>query len=194
VLTLCVVVLGLGASGIWRRVVGAEAVVLTLLVALGSVNQQTLAFPTLGRLLSFDPEHVVSTPELQQIRQQVAATGVLPREGVVLTVAIPSTVSHFATREAYVYLPPAWFAKVTPALPTIVLLPGEPGSAADWSGPGEADDTANAFAAEHHGMARRSQAVSASSSSSFSHGLSQPRVSRGRPLSLRSISSRSASL
>jgi transposase len=32
------------------------------------------------------------------------------------------------------------------------------------------------------------QPVSASSSSSFSHGLSQPNVSRGRPLSLRSIS------
>ena len=38
------------------------------------------------------------------------------------------------------------------------------------------------------------QPVSASSSSSFSHGLSQPKVSRGRPLSLRSISWRSAAL
>ena len=38
------------------------------------------------------------------------------------------------------------------------------------------------------------QPVSASSSSSFSHGLSQSRVSRGRPLSLRSISWRSAAL
>ena len=40
----------------------------------------------------------------------------------------------------------------------------------------------------------RAQPVSASSSSSFSHGLSQPKVSRGRPLSLRSISWRSAAL
>ena len=38
------------------------------------------------------------------------------------------------------------------------------------------------------------QPVSASSSSSFSHGLSQPSVSRGRPLSLRSISWRSVAL
>ena len=38
------------------------------------------------------------------------------------------------------------------------------------------------------------QPVTASSSSSFSHGLSQSRVSRGRPLSLRSISWRSAAL
>ena len=40
----------------------------------------------------------------------------------------------------------------------------------------------------------RAQPVSASSSSSFSHGLSQPNVSRARPLSLRSISWRSAGL
>ena len=40
----------------------------------------------------------------------------------------------------------------------------------------------------------RAQPVSASSPSSFSHGLSQPNVSRGRPLSLRSISWRSAGL
>ncbi len=38
------------------------------------------------------------------------------------------------------------------------------------------------------------QPVSASSSSSFSHGLSQPKVSRRQPFSLRSISWRSAAL
>jgi S-formylglutathione hydrolase FrmB len=62
-------------------------------------------------------------------------------------------VSHFDTRPAYVYLPPAWFAKVTPSLPTLVLLPGEPGSASDWSNDGDADNTADAFAASHHGEA-----------------------------------------
>ena len=70
-----------------------------------------------------------------------------------VTVTIPPKVSHFATRPAYVYLPPVWFAKVTPSLPTLVLLPGEPGSAADWSGDGDADNTADAFAQAHHGVA-----------------------------------------
>ena len=83
----------------------------------------------------------------------MAGTGQLPVQGVVITSTIPPTVSHFSTRPAYVYLPPAWFAKVTPSLPTLVLLPGEPGSASDWSGDGDADNTADAFAQSHHGLA-----------------------------------------
>ena len=35
----------------------------------------------------------------------------------------------------------------------MVLLPGEPGSASDWSGDGDADNTADAFAEAHHGVA-----------------------------------------
>ena len=77
------------------------------------------SFPTLGRLVTIDPENVVGTPQLEQIRNQVAATGRLPDQGVLITVTIPPTVSHFSTRPAYVYLPPAWFAKVTPSLPTL---------------------------------------------------------------------------
>ncbi len=112
-----------------RRLAGIAAVILTLLVTLDSVNQRTETFPSLERLVSLDPENVVDTPELQQIRDQVAATGKLPAEGAVVEVTIPPTVSHFSTRSADVYLPPAWFAKVVPSLPTLVLLPGEPGSA-----------------------------------------------------------------
>jgi S-formylglutathione hydrolase FrmB len=103
--------------------------------------------------VTFDPENVVEIPQLQQIRAQVAATGKLPDQGVVITVTIPPKVSHFDTRPAYVYLPPVWFSKVTPSLPTLILLPGEPGSASDWSGDGDADNTADAFAQANHGVA-----------------------------------------
>ncbi len=152
---LAVWVAATGRSGArWaRRTAAAGAVVLTLLMTLGAVNRQTDTFPTLDRLVTADPENVVGIPQLQQIRAQVAATGSLPSQGVVITVVIPPTVSHFATRPAYVYLPPAWFARVTPALPTLVLLPGEPGSAADWSGAGDADNTADDYAQSHHGVA-----------------------------------------
>jgi S-formylglutathione hydrolase FrmB len=146
-------ILGWRLGGQWRNVASVVAIVLTLLVTLDTINRQTLSFPTLRRLVSWDPEHVVSTPQLQQIRRQYAVDGVPPSEGAVIRVDIPSPISHFSTREAYVYLPPVWFAKVTPALPTVVLLPGEPGSASDWTGPGEADNAANAFAQRHHGMA-----------------------------------------
>jgi S-formylglutathione hydrolase FrmB len=155
---LCVLAVGVAVVG-WRgaprrrRVVSVAAVVLTLIVTAGTVNQQSDAFPTVGRLLTADPENVVGSPALQQIREQVAASGRLPPQGVVITASIPPTSSRFATRPAYIYLPPAWFAKVTPSLPTLVLLPGEPGSASDWSGDGDADNTADAFAQVHHGLA-----------------------------------------
>ena len=104
-----------------------SAIVLTLLVTLDAVDQQSDSFPTLGRLVTIDPENVVETPQLEQIRNQVAATGRLPDQGVLIAVTIPPKISHFSTRPAYVYLPPAWFAKVTPSLPTLILLPGRAG-------------------------------------------------------------------
>lgn len=140
-------------AGWLRRAAAVAAVVLTLAAVLDSLDQRSDAFPTVDRLVTFDPENVVETPQLEAIRHQVATTGKLLSQGVVITVNIPPTASHFATRPAYVYLPPAWFAKVTPSLPTLVLLPGEPGSASDWTADGDADNTADAFAAAHHGVA-----------------------------------------
>jgi S-formylglutathione hydrolase FrmB len=153
VLAVWVTATGWTGAGRWRRVVSVGAVVLTLLAALDTVDVQSGSFPTVGRLVTFDPENVVEVPQLQEIRAQVAATGKLPDQGVVITVTIPPKVSHFATRPAYVYLPPVWFSKVTPSLPTLILLPGEPGNASDWSGDGDADNTADAFAQTHHGVA-----------------------------------------
>jgi S-formylglutathione hydrolase FrmB len=153
VVAVWVAISGWSGGARWRRAVSLAAVVLSAVVVLGTINQRTDTFPTLGRLVRLDPQNVVVTPQLKQIRDQVAATGRLPAQGVVIGVTIPPTVSHFSTREAYVYLPPAWFAKVTPSLPTLILLPGEPGSASDWSGDGDADNTADAFAVRHHGLA-----------------------------------------
>ena len=141
---------GWGEEGTGRRVPAVVAVVLLM----GVVNQQSDSFPTVGRLIDADPENVVGTPQLRQLKEQVAAeTGRLPAQGVVITETIPATTSYFATRPAYIYLPPAWFARVTSSLPTLVLLPGDPGSASDWSGNGDADNTADAFASSHHGLA-----------------------------------------
>ncbi|MGB7053398.1 MAG: alpha/beta hydrolase-fold protein [Acidimicrobiales bacterium] len=153
VLSLWVLVTGWTDERWVRHVAAIVAVVLTAAATLGTVNARADSFPTLGRLFADDPEHVVDTPQLQQLRSEAAKSGHLPAQGVVIPETIPATVSHFDTRTAYVYLPPAWFAKVTPNLPTLVLLPGEPGSAADWSNDGDADETADAFASAHHGVA-----------------------------------------
>jgi S-formylglutathione hydrolase FrmB len=152
-LAVCSALLGWRGAAGWRKVAMVAAAVLTLAATLGSVNREADSFPTVGRLVTGDPENVVGTPQLRAIKEQVLITGHLPAQGVVITATIPPTVSHFSTRPAYVYLPPAWFAKVTPSLPTLILLPGEPGSASDWSSDGDADNTADAFAQDHHGLA-----------------------------------------
>ncbi len=152
-LAVCVLVTGWTDERWLRRAVAILAVVLTAAATLGTVNAQADSFPTVGRLLHDDPENVVDTPQLKQMQADVVRTGKLPSQGVVISESIPATVSHFDTRPAYVYLPPAWFAKVTPDLPTLVLLPGEPGSASDWSNDGDADGIADAFAADHRGTA-----------------------------------------
>jgi S-formylglutathione hydrolase FrmB len=153
ILSSWLVVTGWPRSHWWRRVAMVVAVVLTLAATLDTIDQTSDSFPTVGRLVTLDPENVVDTPQLKEIHDQVISTGRLPDQGVVIEVDIPPTVSHFDTRPAYVYLPPAWFAKVTPSLPTLVLLPGEPGSASDWSNDGDADNTADAFARGHNGEA-----------------------------------------
>ena len=153
VLAVWVAATGWSSAGWRRRVVMVAAAVLTLAASLGTVNARSGAFPTVDRLLSGNPEHVTVTAQLAQIRSEVARTGRLPAEGAVITETIPATVSHFETNPATVYLPPAWFAKVTPSLPTLVLLPGEPGTASDWVDEGDADTTADAFAAAHGGVA-----------------------------------------
>ncbi len=153
ILAVVVSVVGWTTAGRGRRIASIAAVMLMAVVTLGAVNVRSGTFPTVDRLVTDEPEHLVDLPQIAALRAEVARTGKLPTRGVVVTVTIPPTVSHFATRPAYVYLPPAWFARSIPRLPTLVLLPGEPGSAADWSRQGNADITADAFAAHHDGRA-----------------------------------------
>ncbi len=137
----------------WRRVCGVAAILMLVICTLGSINADTETFITVHRLVAGEPDTVIHLAGVEKIQTEVAATGVLPAKGSVLVITIPNTVSHFSTKPAYVYLPPAWFASPTPSLPVLVLLPGEPGSAADWVASGDLDQTANAFAREHHGVA-----------------------------------------
>ena len=136
-----------------RHVLSISAVVLTLVCTLGSINASTQTFVTVSRLLHGQSQGVFHLVGIEQMQAQVARTGVLPKHGQLFITTIPPTVSGFQTRNAYVWLPPVWFKSPTPSLPAIVLLPGEPGSAADWSSSGDADVTANAFAAQHGGVA-----------------------------------------
>ncbi|MDA3630727.1 alpha/beta hydrolase-fold protein [Saccharopolyspora sp. WRP15-2] len=76
----------------------------------------------------------------------------VPRNaGVVIDVQIPPRESGFQARPAQVYLPPVWFTSPRPKLPVIVLLHGTPGSPEDWLNGGEAQRTADRWAATHGG-------------------------------------------
>jgi S-formylglutathione hydrolase FrmB len=137
----------------FRRAVSVVAVVLLAIVTLGSLNAAYGTYPALDRLVHLNPVNNVTAGELAAIERHAELRGKLPSRGTVVVEHIAPTVSGFRARDAYVYLPPAWFATPRPALPTLILLPGEPGSPADWTVAGDADTTADAFAAEHDGRA-----------------------------------------
>jgi enterochelin esterase-like enzyme len=82
-----------------------------------------------------------------------APQGNIPGEGVLRKATIPGAASALDTREAYVYLPPAYFAANRPALPVLVLFSGQPGGPADWLTGGALRTHMDTFAARHGGVA-----------------------------------------
>jgi S-formylglutathione hydrolase FrmB len=157
---LCVacLVAGLVVAG-WRRarwprrIAGLVAVVLALVSAGSAVNQTFSYYPTFDRLFGKSANHFLNDAQLNALRTQVARTGQLPDHGATLSVPIPATGSKYTPRPAYVWVPPAWFARNHPQLPVIELLHGTPGSPSDWTKASYADATALAFAEQHHGIA-----------------------------------------
>ncbi|MCB5294035.1 alpha/beta hydrolase [Arthrobacter sp. SO3] len=77
----------------------------------------------------------------------------LPDGGVLRRAVIPGTSSGFKSREAYIYLPPAYRATPRPALPVLVLFSGQPGGPADWLTGGALRARMDQYAAAHHGVA-----------------------------------------
>jgi S-formylglutathione hydrolase FrmB len=157
---LCVACLmvGLVAAG-WRRahwprrIAGLAAVVLAVVSAGSAVNQTFAYYPTFDRLFGKSANHFLDNAELDAMRTQVARTGQLPDHGATLSIAIPGENLKFTPRPAYVWVPPAWFARNHPQLPVIELLHGTPGDPSNWTKSSYADATALAFAEQHHGVA-----------------------------------------
>lgn len=80
-------------------------------------------------------------------------SGALPAAGLVRKASIPGTVSGFQSRDAYIYLPPAYQDTPRPALPVLVLFSGQPGGPADWLTGGALRSRMDRFAAAHRGVA-----------------------------------------
>jgi S-formylglutathione hydrolase FrmB len=111
------------------------------------VNAYFEYFRTLGEAIGGP------VPDEETLAAADAADGLVPAQGAVVSATLPGTVSGFAARDALVYLPPVWFARPRPALPVVVLLHGSPGSPGDWTEGGQAQATADAWAAQHRGVA-----------------------------------------
>jgi hypothetical protein len=119
------------------------AVLLVLLTVGGVVNAYYAYVPTLWEALG----------DVSSLSSADGVDGRIPATGQVVPLTVPPTASNFSARQAQVYLPPAWFAKQRPALPVVMLMHGEPGDPSDWAEGGEAPATADAWAAQHRGVA-----------------------------------------
>ncbi|MFB6720742.1 alpha/beta hydrolase [Kribbella sp. NPDC056345] len=152
---LVVLVAGWKSAGWLRRGTAVLAMAVAALVCANQVNQFVGYYPTI--------DSAVSDWTNAPLPGQVSMTGLaqdsggrsLPRAGKLVSVDIPATYSGFTHRPELVYLPPVWFrsAKHHPALPVVEVIGGERGAPADWVRLGNAVDTANAYAHQHHGYA-----------------------------------------
>jgi S-formylglutathione hydrolase FrmB len=131
------------ASPVVRALAVTVAVLLVLLTVGGVVNAYYAYVPTLGEALG----------DVSSLSSADGVDGRIPATGQVVPLTVPPTASNFSARQAQVYLPPAWFAKQRPALPVVMLTHGEPGDPSDWAEGGEAPATADAWAAQHRGVA-----------------------------------------
>ncbi|MHA6765181.1 alpha/beta hydrolase [Streptacidiphilus sp. PAMC 29251] len=148
------------------RVGAAVAVLLVVALAGSKINQQYQEYPTLraapgpwqvkpGALTADDrsKKPTVPVPAGKTIADVWVPPAGMPAKGTVSSVAIPGVVSHFAARDGYVYLPPAYLTSPRPLLPVLVLLPGQPGDTDAWINSGQLAPTMDAYAAAHKGLA-----------------------------------------
>jgi len=136
-----------------RRISGVIAILLAVVSAGSAVNQTFAYYPTFDRLFGKSANHFLDNAQLTAMRREAAKTGRLPDHGATLAVTIPGHGLKYAPRQAYVWVPPAWFGRDQPKLPVIELLHGTPGDPSNWTKSSDADGTALAFAEQHHGVA-----------------------------------------
>jgi hypothetical protein len=134
-------------------IAGLIAVLLAVVSAGSVVKPAPVTSPTSDSPVRQNTIHFIDNAQLNAMRAQVAETGHLPDQGITVGVAIPATDPRFTPRPAYVWVPPAWFARNHPQLPVIELLHGTPGNPSDWNVGMGAANTAQAFAEQHDGIA-----------------------------------------
>ncbi|MCU1518200.1 MAG: esterase [Pseudarthrobacter sp.] len=162
VAALILAVLRLPRSTTAQRSTGVTAFLLVLLLSAVQINAyfglnrtvSDLMGTALARIPALEPD-LTHKPGGQPPAALAgwAPQGDLPGEGALRKATIPGPASALETREAYIYLPPAYFAANRPALPVLVLFSGQPGGPADWLTGGALRAHMDEFASENRGVA-----------------------------------------
>ncbi|WP_051970270.1 alpha/beta hydrolase [Kitasatospora azatica] len=151
VAALAVLVAGWRGARWWRRALAPLAALLAVVAGANALNASTGYFPTLDDAigeLSGDP-----LPQQVTMDQLSSLTG-RTSTGRIVQVDIPDAASGFAHRQELVYLPPAWFrSRTRPKLPVLEMIGGEFAAPDNWVRAGNAVQTADAYAAQHGGVA-----------------------------------------
>lgn len=152
-------VVGMWGARLWRVVTAAVCIPVVLFAAAVGINADFGAFRTLSDAFGLNTYptvtassfhgHARSTPNFAKWR----APANMPKTGIVETVAIPGTTSHFVARKATIYLPPAARVAHAPALPVVVGMSGQPGAPNALFAGSNVDGILNAYAAKHKGLA-----------------------------------------
>ncbi|MEZ2389250.1 alpha/beta hydrolase [bacterium RCC_150] len=137
------------------KLLGTASVLAVVLLCALQVNRYFGLNHTVADLLG---HNVAQIPELEpELRKRGPGAPTSPTppggEGLVRRAAIPGPTSGFNAREAFVYLPPAYFKADRGRFPVLVLFAGQPGRPADWLTGGMLEPTMNSFAANNGGMA-----------------------------------------
>lgn len=149
----------------WRKTVAVAAAIAVLAAGMNEINRTFGYLPTTAAALGLPLPQQRKLPPIQRFSPQpgagrqsptverwTAPVG-MPAGGAVSTVTIPGVHSGFSARSAWIYLPPAYLTAHRPALPVLMLIPGQPGSPRNWIDAGRVIETMDAFAASHAGIA-----------------------------------------
>lgn len=169
-----VALFGFGLAIVWqwrsrwpRRGVSVLACLVVVLAAGANINAHYGQFPSLRAAFELPPANEIPFASLKSVPGQAIPRSperalldgwqppsTMPKNGVVTQVSIPAATSHFpVTRNAYLYLPPAYRVSPRPLLPVLVLLHGQPGGPRDWINGGQIATMMDRFAAAHKGLA-----------------------------------------
>ncbi len=148
------VLLGVGwsSAGWGRRGAAVLAAVLAAVVGANGINQFVGYYPTVGDAVAgLQGQAPPGQVSLSQIKDHKDPAGA--RSGELVAVTIPDVPSGFVHRQELVYLPPVWFRGThRPVLPVVEMIGAEHSKPENWVRIGDAVKTAQAYAAQHHGL------------------------------------------